>query len=166
MADTEKIYYPEVIANYNYGGDGVEVSEGSSSKKTYSGQSTPTPEQTVGKASFPVSKYSPGVISDTINTKTKKILGNYSFGISGAISIGVYENGVTGDIRITPNGIVARNINGTTTFSIDGETGDAVFLGTIVAGAVISGQVTVTGAFVVNDGTYNVIWLGYLEGGF
>jgi hypothetical protein len=161
----DKIYYPEVIQNTSSWEGDIETSN-TPTMKSYTGQTRPTPPETVGKANFPISKFSSDVMSRTLNTKTKKILGEYTFGIMGAISIGVYENGVSGDVRITPDGITARNINGTTTFSIDGATGDAVFLGTIVAGAVVSGQVTVTGAFVVNDGTYNVIWLGYLEGGF
>lgn len=79
-------------------------------------------------------------ISESINTQHKKILGDYSFGISGALSVGKYENGVSGDIRITPNGLVARNVNGETTLTIDGASGNVTMKGTLQAGSLIAGD--------------------------
>ena len=67
-----------------------------------------------------------------ISTATNTILGSFTFGISGAIQIGTYVNGVTGDIKISPTGILGRDINGATTFSINATTGVAVLNGLVV----------------------------------
>jgi hypothetical protein len=75
------------------------------------------------------------VISETIDTQQRRILGQYQFGSTGSIQVGKYESGVTGDIRISPTGILGRDSTGDTTFSIDATTGDAYFKGTIVASA-------------------------------
>ena len=160
---TNQLYSPEVIAAIPLPNTTESTQQASDST---SDNNVPQAEKIPYSVKFPVKAVAVELLSTVLNTKSKKILGNFTFGVIGAISIGNYVNGVSGDIRISPDGIVGRNINGTTTFSIDGTTGDAVFAGTIQAGAVVSGQVTVTGAFVVNDGTYNIIWLGYLEGGF
>jgi hypothetical protein len=80
------------------------------------------------------------VINETLNTDSRQILGQYTFGQVGALQVGTYENGVSGDIRISPNGITGRNVNGETTFSIDGTTGNATFKGTLQAGTVIAGD--------------------------
>jgi hypothetical protein len=162
--DQDKVYYPEIIETFALP---ETVVEGDTESTNYIGKTNLAPNTQVNNT-FPPINFARETLSNTLNTKTKKILGEFTFGQVGAIAIGVYENGVSGDIRITPNGITARDINGTTTFSLDGTTGDAVFKGTITAGALVTGSVTVQGqgAFIVNDGTYNVIWLGYLSGGF
>lgn len=67
-----------------------------------------------------------------ISTATSTILGAFTFGVSGALQIGTYVNGVSGDIRISPTGILGRDINGATTFSINGTTGVAVLNGLVV----------------------------------
>jgi len=161
--DQDKVYYPEIIETYALP---ETVVEEETSSTNYVGKTNLVPTTQVDKK-FPPRNFARETISETLNTRTKKILGEFTFGQVGAIAIGVYENGVSGDIRITPNGITARNINGETTFSIDGTTGDAVFKGTITAGALVTGSVVVQGqgAFVVNDGTYNVIRMGYFAGG-
>ncbi len=164
MTNEDKIYYPEVIETNALPGVAVESDEASTN---YAGKvnAPPSTEVDVKFPRVPVARYT---ISETLNTKTQQILGTFTFGQVGSIAIGVYENGVSGDIRITPNGITARDINGETTFSIDGTSGDGVFKGTITAGALVTGSVTVQGqgAFIVNDGTYNVILMGYLASGF
>lgn len=162
MAD--KVYYPETIESTSL----PEVeSEETTESTNYVGSTNLSPSKEVD-VSFPQIPVARQTINEVINTKTQQILGEFTFGVVGALSIGVYENGVTGDIRITPNGITARDINGATTFSINGSDGSAVFKGTIYAGSLVTGSVTVQGqgAFIVNDGIYNVIWLGYKEGGF
>lgn len=83
-------------------------------------------------------------ISDTINTATRRILGTYSFGKVGAIQIGTFEAGVSGQISISPDGIIAKDSSGNTTFSLDGTTGDAIF----VAGDV---QIDSTGITLFNS---------------
>lgn len=86
------------------------------------------------------------VITDLINSRfdssAKTILDTFTFGVSGAIQIGTYVNGVTGDVKMSPNGILARNSSGVTTFSLDGTTGNATFAGTIAASQVIAGTFT------------------------
>jgi len=61
---------------------------------------------------------------------------------------------VSGDLRISPNGITARDSAGLTTFSIDGTTGNAVFKGTVQAGSFITDNVQVTdeGIYIYNGG--------------
>jgi len=71
------------------------------------------------------------VINDKLDTEAKIIKGSFNFGTSGALQIGNYEAGVSGDLKISPNGIVARNSSDDITFAIDGTTGDATFRGDI-----------------------------------
>ena len=124
MTDNDKIYYPEVIDSYVLPetiAPTDNASGGTSTNKDTSLPSELKPE------SYPTRVIARETIAESINTKTKKILGNFTFGQVGAISIGLYENGISGDVRITPDGIVARNVNGATTFSLDGADGSAVF---------------------------------------
>jgi len=67
-----------------------------------------------------------------INTATGNILGEFTFGTSGAIQIGSYVNGASGDVRISPTGILGRDSSGSTTFSIDATTGVATISGLVV----------------------------------
>jgi len=130
------------------------------------------------------------IINSKLDTQAGNILGEFEFGASGAIQIGTYENGVSGDIRISPTGIVARNADGDNTLAIDGDTGDATFLGTLAAGSVVacdvsasqitagtiaaaanlgSSSVILDGAnkrIIVNDGTNDRVLIGYLSGKF
>ena len=69
---------------------------------------------------------------DAISTASASILGSFTFGASGALQIGTYSAGVTGDIRISPTGILGRDKNNATTFSIDATTGVAVLNGLVV----------------------------------
>ena len=69
---------------------------------------------------------------DAINTAAGTILGEFAFSGSGAIQIGEYVNGVTGDIKISPTGILGRDKDNATTFSIDATTGVAVLNGLVV----------------------------------
>ena len=81
-------------------------------------------------------------IDERFDTDSKTILSDFTFGTSGALQIGTYSDGVSGDIRISPNGILGRNKDGDTTFSINGTTGDATFGGTLVAASGTFGTVT------------------------
>jgi len=81
-------------------------------------------------------------IDDRFDTDSKTILSDFTFGTSGALQIGTYSDGVSGDIRISPNGILGRNKDGDTTFSINGTTGEATFGGTLVAASGTFGTVT------------------------
>lgn len=106
---------------------------------------------------MPAKKIAQEVISKSLNTSTRKILGEFKFTPSGALQIGNYEDGQAGDIRISPGGIVARNLSGETTFSIDGDSGNAIFKGTIRAGSVISAGDISGGTLVLSDTGANVV---------
>lgn len=82
---------------------------------------------------FPPKIIAHETIGESLNTKSQSILAQYTFEELGAILVGMYQQGVSGEIKISPNGIVARNSGGETTFALDGATGDATFKGTIEA---------------------------------
>ena len=90
-----------------------------------------TPEQTI---------HASEVMSSALDTQSRTILAGFVFGQLGAIQIGNYVNGVSGQTVISPNGIVGTNKNGTNTFTIDGVTGDATFAGQIVGGTIVIGS--------------------------
>lgn len=106
------------------------------------------------------------VISTSLDTQSRRILGTFEFGKVGALQIGKYEENVSGDIRISPTGIVGRNINGVITFIIDAETGDATFRGTVAAGSLISGDLVLggdgngDGMMTIKDAAGNSIIIG------
>jgi len=149
----DKVYYPEVIETYALP-ETVESEEAGSTN--YVGKTNLTPNVKVTEK-FPVKNIAREVIGVALDTKKKIILGEFIFGQVGAIAIGVYENGVSGDIRITPNGLVARDINGNTTMSLDGTTGDAVFKGSITAGSLITGAIDLGNGAIILDGANNRI---------
>lgn len=174
MADQdEKIYHNETIEDQPMPGEGIEaVKEGSgeAGEKIYR-------NQTIPDRTFPEKKVAVELIGAALNTKSRKILAEFEFTPSGALQIGKYEAGTSGDIRISPSGIVARNTTGAITFTLDGETGDAVFMGKIQTGTLISGLVIVGNNNVVIDGENKRILiyddngiarilLGYHENGF
>lgn len=147
MAD-EKVYYPETIEENPFPEEDNIVNFSPSQKTSNDEYSS----ETVKAGSFPTRRVAYEVLSSALNTKSRKILAEFQFTQSGAIQVGKYENGVSGDIKISPNGIVARNSSGTTTFAVDGDTGSAVFMGEIQAGALISGLVSVGDNSIVIDG--------------
>ena len=155
MAEENKVYYPETIEQNPLPilGDIVldknQETSGKEGNKQYTAleiSQLPYPQKTIAIET----------IGATLNTQSRKILGSFSFGKIGAIQVGEYENGVSGDVRISPDGIVARNEDGDTTFSLDGMTGNATFLGTIAAGSVIVGQTNIgSGSYMYMDGVNN-----------
>ena len=170
---TDQVYYNETIEETSFPEDESVIdyaTRQSTSNDTYSNEETES-------QAFPYRKVAHELISSSLNTKSKKILGEFEFTQSGALQIGQYENGISGDVKISPAGIVARNSAGTTTFTLDGETGDATFKGTIQTGAIVSGIVAVGDNNVVIDGDAKriVVYdddgipriiLGYQAGGF
>lgn len=72
---------------------------------------------------LPSKNISREMISSVINTKSRKIIGETQFTPSGALQIGKYEEDVSGDVRITKDGIIARNSSGLQTFILDGDDG-------------------------------------------
>ena len=132
--DDNKIYYPAVIDENPFPTTEGEQDFGSiqqTSKGEYS-------SQTIKPKTFPTKRIAYEVLGSALNTRSRRILAEFEFTQSGALQIGKYENGVSGDIRISPNGLVGRDSAGLTTFAIDGMTGNATFKGTIQAGSVIA----------------------------
>ena len=134
----EKVYTPTVINDNPFPQKDV---ESTSISQTESG-GIYEPQVTKAKT-FPVKRIAVDTIGAALNTKSRKILAEFEFTESGAINIGKYDNGVSGDVRLTPNGITARDSAGLVTFNLDATTGDATFKGTIQTGALIAGIVTV-----------------------
>lgn len=124
-----------------------------------------TPNAEEGK-SFPPASIARTVIADSFDTQSRRILSDYTFGEYGSISIGKFEPGVSGDIKISPAGIVTRNKNGETTITLDATTGDGTFRGTLAAGSLIAGnyfavlEIGSRRGIFINDGTYDVIFMG------
>ncbi len=170
----EKIYSPVTIedALFPQEPDGTTVvttKDGGTGAQAFGAEKIP-------EQPLPIKRVATELLSSALNTKSKKILAEFTFTQSGSISIGQYENGVSGDIRITPNGITARNMAGDTTFALDADTGNAVFKGSVQSGSIITGEVNVGNnsviidgenkRIIINDGTNDRILLGFLENGF
>ena len=151
----DNIYFPETIENQPLPETGEQEYRASSG--TPSNKSISSPDSFSVGAAFPTDIHVGEFISQSFDTQSKKILGNYTFGASGALAIGNFESGVTGDIKLSPTGILGRNAAGDTTFSIDATTGDATFKGTVAAGSVVTGYLIVGGAAAdVNAGTTTI----------
>ncbi len=136
MDDDLKTYKPEEIADQPFPQEG-EVTSGES-QETSGGVYSPT---TIKAKPFPKRVIAHETISQSLNTLSRKISGVFEFLKMGAIKIGEYVNGVSGEIKISPDGITAKNKAGVTTFAIDGDTGDAVFKGTVQAGSVLAADI-------------------------
>jgi hypothetical protein len=150
MAGNE-VYYPEQIDDQELPIAGsIAIPALSQGANTY-GQDTQKPQ---GEKELPLPErfIAHEVMSKTLDTQNKKIRGEYTFGKLGAIRIGEFKSGVSGELVITPDGITAKNVNGQTTVTIDGTTGNATFMGTIQAGTLIAGATQVGGASVTLDG--------------
>ena len=138
--DKEKVYYPEEIDDQPFPqalGDG----DYGETQKTSSGVYNP---EEIPEQKFPIKRTAVELLSTALNTKSKKILKEFNFAASGAIQVGTLDLGVSGDLRFSPAGILARNSSGITTFGIDGEAGDAIFAGELRTGSIITGTVIVT----------------------
>lgn len=155
MPDNEKVFFAETIEPNPLPIQDEEVSLDPTQKTSNDRYSaTEIKAQPVQRT-----KFAHELISSALNTKSKKILQEFEFVLFGALQIGKHANGVTGDVRISPIGIVARNKSGIITFALDGETGNAVFRGEVQAGAFISGRVEVGDGDIVIDGdTKRMIW--------
>jgi hypothetical protein len=144
MINLLKIFFPNTIQDQSIGGG-----------------STGTPSETKDSVFYPNTSPSnpitlPVVASQlvniSLNTQSRQILGNYVFGQLGAISIGKYVAGVSGNIKISPDGIVGTSKDdGLDSFTIDGTTGNATFKGTITA---LAGNI---GGFTIASG---YLWAG------
>lgn len=174
MTDDEKVFSPTVVQDAPFPEEIAQPDSVSTNATKEVVQPATIPDQ-----DFPSKKLAKEVLSDSLNTKTKKIMQEFSFTRFGAIKVGKFEQGVSGEINISPAGIAALNTNGEETIAIDGETGDAEFMGTmkvgsLIAGGIITGEVYVGQAngnafvkldgannrMIVNDGTTNRIVIG------
>jgi len=144
------VYTQEVIADTAF------PTEELADANTYSAE-------TISDQSFPETVVANDLVNSSLNTQTRKILGSYSFTPTGALQVGKYVLNSSGDVRISPDGIVARNKTGVNTFTLDGDTGDATFKGNVIAGSLISGNITLggfnneDGLILVNDASGNNI---------
>ncbi len=146
MSD-EKVYVPEVIVENPYP-SGAEVSP---TTQTSQGGTADilAPTNTTDKV-FPIKRRAVELLSNALNTRSRKILQEFELAQSGGIQIGNFQEGITGDLRLTPNGMTGRDIAGNTTFDIDSLTGDAVFKGEVLAGSFLA--VDEEGNYVTVDG--------------
>ncbi len=90
--------------------------------------------------SFPEPVIAQHTIGDSLDTQSRRIKGTFKLDKSGGIQIGQQQNGISGEVDITPSGISAVNENNETTFAIDANTGDATFMGNLQAGSLIAGD--------------------------
>lgn len=149
MAD-EKIYSPEVIEDSPLPDESSVVSSDVSSSSNQTAQTYS--QSTIKDQLIPTKKIATELISNKLNTQTKKILGEFQFASQGAFKVGNYKEGDHGEIAFSPVGFIAKNKTGLETVAIDGETGDATFAGTLQAGTLISGAVAVGDGNILIDG--------------
>lgn len=134
----EKVYKPATIEEQPF--PGLTQTGFFNDSETTTAKSTYNPK-TVQDRPIPQKIVSHETIGQSLNTKSKKILQEFGFTESGAIAIGKLLEGISGDIRITPNGVVARDSSGNITFALDGDTGNATFAGQLRSGSVITGRI-------------------------
>ena len=175
MDDKVKVYEPEVIQENpfpNEEGTPLILNQGNPAGNTFT--------QAVSKEkTFPKKRIAVELLSQALNTRSKRVLQEFTLAASGGFQIGNFEEGVTGDLRITPNGLTARDKAGITTFAIDGTDGSAIFKGTIQSGSIITGEVIVGDnrliltvdsngkpQIILNDGSNDRVLIGYQSGGF
>lgn len=143
----EKVYTPEVIEENPFPG-GIEP-------VILSGQQNPagvyTPSTSKSKT-FPKKRTAVELLSTALNTRSKKILQEFELQQSGGLKIGDFKEGLSGDVKVTPNGIVGRNSAGLTTFALDND-GNLILVGELRSGSVITGQIIMgsDGEIVIGD---------------
>jgi hypothetical protein len=145
----EKVYTPEVIEETPYP-QGTSELVGSEKSSPASGDVyAPAITQS---STVRTQRIATQLLSTALNTKSKKILQEFELEQSGGLRIGNYQNGETGEVLITPNGITAKDIAGLISFALDALTGSAVFRGSIQAGTLITGAVAVGDSNILIDG--------------
>lgn len=170
----EKIYTPEVIEETPFPDEPIALD--AQSESSASGNYTPT---TTKEKTFPKKRIAVELLSTALNTRSRKILEEFKLEQSGGLQIGNFKEGISGDLKLTPNGITARDSLGVTTFAIVGSDGSAVFKGEIRSGSLITGEVIVGNnnliltvdangqpQIILNDGANDRVLLGYQENGF
>lgn len=145
--DDIKVYKPEEVQDAPF--PNQDQQDTGSTQSTSDGVFTPKETKDLP---FPRKRIASEVIGATLNTSSRKILAEYEFTPSGAIQVGKFESGTSGDLRISPDGIVARNKNNEVTFAIDGATGDATFKGQLASGSLITGTIDIEEDGVIRFG--------------
>lgn len=148
MDDISKVYTPVTIADAPMPSQNMSTSQQTTTPSTGSVSSP----NTMPNTSPPTQRIAVNVIGSVLDTQTRRIIRQFTFTPTGAMQIGDYTQGEQGDIRISSEGIVARNSGGNETFSLDGDTGDATFAGRLQTGSLIAGQVAVGDDSIQIDG--------------
>ena len=151
MDNELKVYTPAVIQDTPFPIDPSVVDPGAMSQSTSKDVYSPAK---IDPTEFPSPKFATELLAQALNTQSRKILQPFEFTKSGALQVGEYQAGVSGDIRITPNGVTARDSSGNTTFNLDGDSGNATFKGTVRASTLESSNL-LTGLVDVGTGANN-----------
>jgi len=135
----DKTYYQEIVPDNPFPGEPEPVA--------LLGQPNPagtfTPSTTKEKT-FPIKRIAVELLSTALNTRSRKILQEFQLEQSGGFQIGNFQEGISGDTRITPDGLVMRNKAGLITLAQDGDTGDAFFAGQLRANTTIVADTIIT----------------------
>lgn len=160
---SEKVYGNEIVEENPYPNGEVQSTSqtGSSSGDTYS--------PTVTKENpLPKKRIASELIGQALNTRSKKILQEFELVQSGGFKIGNFKEGVSGEVAITPSGIVTKDKAGLTTIAMYGEDGSGLFKGTLQAGTLIAGDSSVVideidghGRMLFYEGNTVAILLGW-----
>lgn len=160
----DAVFTPKVIEENPFPQEGVSDTTSTQSTSQSTGGQVFRPETTV-EQTFPSKKVAVELLSVALNTKSKKVLQEFELTQSGGFQIGRFQSGVSGDVRITPNGITARDSSGNDTFSIDGSSGDAIFSGELRSRSLITGDVAVgDGNILIDGGNRRMIWFDEATG--
>ena len=103
-------------------------------------------------------QYAKEVVSRRLNTIKGEITSKFNFSEFGAIRLG--KKGESGKVEITGDGITAENINGKTTFNLDGRSGDATFAGELASGSIMTGQIDMgADGFIIGGDENTYRWI-------
>lgn len=134
--DEEKVYYPETITETPFPLQEGDAVPALSPVVSGSGDARTTAPPTVKTKQFPQHLIAHETISQAINTKSRRILKDFELVDSGALRVGKFQSGVSGEMAITPAGLTALNKAGIRTLAIDAETGDVVIIGEFQGGSI------------------------------
>ena len=145
----EKVYSPEIIEENPFPNETSEAIGYSSSKPASGDVYSPAVAKT---NTVRKQRIATQLLSRALNTNSKKVLQEFELEESGGFKIGNYKAGETGEVSITPNGMTAKDTAGVLTFVLNALTGSATFKGTVQAGSIVSGLITVGNSTWVIDG--------------
>jgi len=143
----ETVFFPEIVEENPFPGEPAVADVQGQTLPAGTFAPTTTPAKT-----FPVKRTAVELLSTALNTRSRKILEEFELQQSGGLKIGDFKTGISGDLRLTPNGLTARDKAGLTTFVIDGTDGSAIFRGTVQTGAVVAGNMIVGDSAIQIDG--------------